>query len=497
MHTTTRKRSRQPEVNSLRNGTLELLKLSRHIVAQQGLEWLAVEVRRIALASSGSQQLVDAPPVLSLLQRAYTAAATPIPSGCRYFHAVRHMMHVFGDVIDPDTQAVALLERDAISYASRVLQTVRIVAGVQRLRLRHFSAALPDTTRVYFRWKTLRSMCVAPAPNAGASEELRPLRAISQGTLGIEGDCAPRDDAEDTEEAPLDLADSENDDDEEDDELLRSYAEDPSHSLHGKQPSSMTPTWRAFEERLRLANARSDGMSVLAYAVYSCAREAAFISRRHKSSFARFASLFPPPALPSASLELLSYLAYDRVGVAVETACREPTVGGATLVPRTTAIPLDMYESSIAGLPKLPHELQVTVEAAHAKVALAAQWRSVSSHRVVAEAALLGDLATATNTVALSDGTSPAAADTADDASIARFIAGLGPNVVSAVAMPSYATATSTDYLSTRPQVMASRSAPVATTLVSSEPVIVRTSTAAAAVEGSAASNRLRSLPKR
>lgn len=89
-------------------------------------------------------------------------------------------------------------------------------------------------------------------------------------------------------------------------------------------PASASPAeaavWRTFAARLAFANARSVQLTTLQYVVYGRAREAGFTGT--KALKAAFASLVPPPALPDAALEVLAYVAYDRVCALVEAANR-------------------------------------------------------------------------------------------------------------------------------------------------------------------------------
>jgi hypothetical protein len=88
-------------------------------------------------------------------------------------------------------------------------------------------------------------------------------------------------------------------------------------------PARSLPTthvWRAFQQRLDFASARSSAMTTLQYAIYARSREAGFTGTPTlKRAFAR---LLPPPALPDAALEVLAYIAYDRVAHVVEEANR-------------------------------------------------------------------------------------------------------------------------------------------------------------------------------
>jgi hypothetical protein len=88
-------------------------------------------------------------------------------------------------------------------------------------------------------------------------------------------------------------------------------------------PARSLPTthvWRAFQQRLDFASARSSAMTTLQYAIYARSREAGFTGTPTlKRAFAR---LLPPPALPDAVLEVLAYIAYDRVTHVVEEANR-------------------------------------------------------------------------------------------------------------------------------------------------------------------------------
>lgn len=100
-------------------------------------------------------------------------------------------------------------------------------------------------------------------------------------------------------------------------------AAEPNPTAATPAPARSLPTthvWRAFQQRLDFASARSAAMTTLQYAIYARSREAGFTGTPTlKRAFAR---LLPPPALPDAALEVLAYIAYDRVAHVVEEANR-------------------------------------------------------------------------------------------------------------------------------------------------------------------------------
>jgi len=85
-------------------------------------------------------------------------------------------------------------------------------------------------------------------------------------------------------------------------------------------PTLCTPLIN-FLSRLAFANARSRLMTAAQYTHYCAAREAGFIN---KSRSRAFCTILPPPThvLSRVVLEILSYLAYERVNCVVEAAAR-------------------------------------------------------------------------------------------------------------------------------------------------------------------------------
>ena len=70
-----------------------------------------------------------------------------------------------------------------------------------------------------------------------------------------------------------------------------------------------------------------------------------------------FKSLLRPPALTKNCLELLSYLAYDRVGCVVELANKERH--GGVLTASQVPLSLAEIEAAVAALPIVPDELRL------------------------------------------------------------------------------------------------------------------------------------------
>jgi len=139
--------------------------------------------------------------------------------------------------------------------------------------------------------------------------------------------------------------------------------------------------WAAFLARLAFANARSAQMTTLQYVIYGRCREAGFTgSIRLKAAFAR---CLPPPALSDAALDVLAYIAYDRVSAIVEAAnvlhCGGGGGGGGSggggaaggapaPVHTMESLPLAAYEAAARSQLPLPLELHdVFVAAAAAR----------------------------------------------------------------------------------------------------------------------------------
>lgn len=125
----------------------------------------------------------------------------------------------------------------------------------------------------------------------------------------------------------------------------------------------------AFLARLAFFNAHSRGLDSLQYALFARAREVGWTSTvAIQRAFVAAVGAAPGVVAPSA-VELLGYLAFDRVGTVVEAASRLLHCGALLAVPEgSPPIPAPVYAAAIAALPGLPPEL----EAVQAQVALGA-----------------------------------------------------------------------------------------------------------------------------
>jgi hypothetical protein len=128
-----------------------------------------------------------------------------------------------------------------------------------------------------------------------------------------------------------------------------------------------TPTFRLFHARLAAANARSQKLNSRQYAIYTRAREAGFTATKALSlKFATLASSSATASpLTSSVLEILAYLAYDRLCSVVEAANRVHFQGVLTQIV-DAPIPVSAYVPAIASMRSLPEELQELVDKAKA-----------------------------------------------------------------------------------------------------------------------------------
>jgi hypothetical protein len=122
-------------------------------------------------------------------------------------------------------------------------------------------------------------------------------------------------------------------------------------------PPSASSAWAVFEERLRFFNERSGHMTAAEYAVFTKAREAGFLAAgapRLAAAFVR--RLGSGVRLSKSVLEVLGYLAFDRVCGVVEAALRIECDGQLTHV--AGPISRGSYTAALAALPSLPAELE-------------------------------------------------------------------------------------------------------------------------------------------
>lgn len=500
-----RKRMRD---SSMAGGDKELARIQRILARGGGATSLLAGGEGPGYGSSASEGDASGGGALSeadaaIVSAVRAGAAAEAPAGTLFYHDVRRMMHAFGDAPDPTPEAAVALERHVLRYTRRLVTLLRAAAGDPTvaaaagslptvgkrsgsaagkpvtLRVRHFLDILPRSTRLYFRWKTLKDMSSsAPPPAApaaaaaaaaggvlpgaspvdaqsvsgpvsgGASEpgaDLDGSDDVDEGLLGDDDghEGSSDEDEGDGDDGEDDAADddddeytgNEDDDDGDDDgeylpprakrrarkakrarkrrllpapsvpddedeqrasagdselvAVLTAEAEEsiregtappgasPSATLAPASASSSavstvavddptltgTSEWAAFAARLAFANTRSARMTALQYAVFCRAREAGFTNgpkakKRFIEAIAPSAA-GPQPAPPA--VEVLAYLAYDRVGSVVEAALR--ILHGGALTAHAYAPPLDIgtLSAAMACLPDLPPELETLV----------------------------------------------------------------------------------------------------------------------------------------
>jgi len=395
-------------------------------------EGAAVELPTPTKAAVGVPAYSLNPAALSALVAATAASSTAgsCPAGTHFHAPVGAMAYATGDGPQPVPAAAVLLERDALAFVVRVLRFVRAVNGDRAtVRLGDFASSMPVSLALYLRWKMLRGMAKAKEEEgvpAGGGEE--------EGGEGEEGGVPL---VEEDEEERTQLA------------LLQAQAEKSWHAAHpggaeasadpqgegppriggteasappaeGTAPSSAPPpdTGRAlplgvgpdidaFRCRLAFANSRSSRLSTTGYAAFARAREVGFVGRAHSKAFA---SCVTPPALTRTVLEVLGYLAYDRIASIVEDANRRAHGGGRALIPLDPAeqltpaaleaegaggqggggpcgpcLPLDAYVAALRAAPQLPPELRARAETLHTLGLARAAGEGLKAARVAEE----------------------------------------------------------------------------------------------------------------
>lgn len=412
-----------------------------------------------------------------------SSPSDPLPAIGR---VVSSIMHGMGDAACPSAKCVAVVARDCLAYTRSVLACLRLVMGRDAVRVGDFAVQMPETTRVYFRWKTLKGMTGSgPAAAGGGDGSGGDVAGAAAPGAVDDVDAMADEDAEEAGGASLSDSGGGGDDEggdatpvaaatitAEDEEECRQLAvlqaaaeEEMRTGRHVALPASMLvlgeqkqghvsaggsdaggadvppnadsttpdnavsataapvandanndaddddgPAMRTFRSRLHFFNLRSAGMTTTQYAAYARAREQGFVSRSQRTTAAfaaavvagdgtgvggRPASSSSPAAAAAGSaisrttLEVLSYLCYDRAGCAVEAALRllkqqqqgqqhqlEPESATPTAATTSSAdpsaspllildldrpIPLAVYQAAIPALPPLPVELSSKV----------------------------------------------------------------------------------------------------------------------------------------
>jgi hypothetical protein len=145
-----------------------------------------------------------------------------------------------------------------------------------------------------------------------------------------------------------------------------------------------------FKARLAFANERSSRLSTAAYTAFVQSRERGFVGGMRSSR--AFASTLPAPAITRACLEVLGYMAHDRVCTLVEGANKATHGGKLTVldpvahlseahkasekergsVPPLPSLPLTAYVIALISAPLVPQEVEKKVETLHAQGAVMA-----------------------------------------------------------------------------------------------------------------------------
>ena len=194
--------------------------------------------------------------------------------------------------------------------------------------------------------------------------------------------------------------------------LLLADAEEELRNPSSDQRSrgTQSATARAIMERLAFANRRSRGMSALQYAIYARAREVGFTNYPGSFTAKKFLSLIPPPALCKTSLEVIGYLAYDRVGCIVEEACML-ACGGSPGVYVASSEPVGkaVYAAVMSRLRELPPELTARARTVQTSAARTVELVELKGLRAQLEVQLRGGAATTAAVAAGADSSRDAA----------------------------------------------------------------------------------------
>ena len=286
-----------------------------------------------------------------------------------FFEQTSLIMHAMGDGPSPLEDAVKKVEADAISYTIKLLQDLRLLSGKSvprgsststtsssssNITIKDFASHIPETTRVYFRWKAMKGLA-----------KTEPVEVPRSGVKTVQTDNNNNDDnaadGDDNDASINNISFTNKDNDEiqnrsnvnyEEDEqqvgevegegesflhpenaeeqqqLVELEEEATSRLIEDDQGSGndtaladLSPAIVAFKRRLAFQNLRSRLMTTAQYSRYKEAREASFTNGKG-ALMKKFSELFPLPRLTKASLDVLAFLAYDRVGTIVEYALR-------------------------------------------------------------------------------------------------------------------------------------------------------------------------------
>lgn len=321
------------------------------------------------------------------------------PPGAMFHTLVLHMMYGAGDGPHPSPSAALLCERDACAYATRVLRALRAAVGGDSrstVRIGDFAQLMPDTLRMYLRWKLLRGMAKSEE-NEGEGKGAMVTEEDSGrggGAGGGDEDGAQIQEEDDEEKQQLALLQAQTEEEIRMDGPSSSSSSSSSGPAHPHAEVDVDPSavdtlaMKAFKDRLHFANERSARLSTAAYTSFVQARECGFVGSARASR--SFASILPPPALTRTCLEVLGYMAYERVCSIVEEANKavhdgklqamdpveylsEEAKAGARHAGkkgRTTsapaALPCTAYIAALAAAPALPAELDSRVQSLHA-----------------------------------------------------------------------------------------------------------------------------------
>lgn len=395
------------------------------------------------------------------------------PLGAPLHYTIKQILHAAADGPAPAPEAVAIVDAHVAAYARRVLVALRSAQGRDVVRASDFAVAMPETTRIFFRWKLMRAMgaaadggdaaAVQAAADAAAvstavDEDAQSIDVAALDDINVDDDVLLVDDAgapdvvapvaasapaaarmyKSTRSMPsvavvsaasAAAAAAQPAEDDDADEarkmsLLQAAAEEDfrraaggagasaaadnggsswrlalaaaagskggagaaaaaalpatgvpatqllngvAHAAPEDCPSAATTSagWQTFLARLAFANLRSAAMTSLQYAIYGRCREAGFTSTpRVKAAFAR---LLPPPALADGALEVLAFIAYDRVASVAEAANRIANHSSAAPVHTMATLPRAAYEEALCSQLPLPAELHELFQAAAAR----------------------------------------------------------------------------------------------------------------------------------
>jgi hypothetical protein len=324
---------------------------------------------------------------------------------------VAQMMRGFGDSQNVPKATVSLVLQDSIAFTRRLMSALQELVEGTTLTLDKLERIVPSTVKAFVRWKRMREKAKGEeSPSIGpqgASEEPETLSSDSE-----DGDESVVEEEEDVDEEEGRKEEEEELDKEREEIMDRegevdreasappttaASAGDKAESQPESQPEAndMPPEllcvrdgvlldgWERFLRRLAVEDALTRRLTLEQYEVFSKCRRAFFAKRgRLQAAFGKIVNQASSLKVEPKCLPALGYLAFDRVGLVVETALQcdsgTPATEGQVLLsrlrlPDDPAVPESAYQSALHQLAPLPLELQLLLEHTRARAAARAR----------------------------------------------------------------------------------------------------------------------------